>query len=207
MDKEKSRLNRGGFWDIEHNLQETIKTPWKAVSELKMYALRPVAWLYLKVVCGVKIGPNSKFYGLPRIFRHRKSSIIIGKCFENMNRWDSNPLGINHPTIFCTWSSTALIKIGNDVGISGGSIVSAEGIEIGDGTLIGANTTIIDTDFHPIQSPERRYDKENIRSKKVMIGKNVFIGANCIILKGSVIPDNSIVPAGSVVRSNTKLPQ
>jgi len=170
-------------------------------------ALKPFAWFYLKILCRVKIKEDYKLYGLPQVFRHRKSRIEIGKRFENKNWWDSNPLGIDHPTIICTWTSAASIKIGNDVGISGGSIVSAEGIEIGDGTLIGANSTIIDTDFHPIQSLKRRYDKKNIKSKGVLIGKNVFIGANCIILKGSVIPDNSIVPAGSVVRSNTKLPR
>jgi len=205
MDKEKSRLNRGGFWDIENNLKQTAETPWKAVSELMMYALKPFAWLYLKVLCGVKVGKNYKFYGLPRVFRHRKSSIVIGDFFENMNRWDSNPLGISHPTIICTWSRKASIRIGNDVGISGGSIVSAESIEIGDGTLIGANTTIIDTDFHPLNNPKRRYETKDVQSKAIKIGKNVFIGMNCIILKGSVIPDNAVVPAGSVVRSNAKL--
>lgn len=207
MDKVKSKSNRGSFWDIKSNLAKTIETPWKAVSELMMYALRPFAWFYLKIFCGVKIGRDYKFYGLPRIFRYRKSNIVIGKCFENMNRWDSNPLGINHPTILCTWGSKALIKIGNDVGISGGSVVSAESIEIGDGTLIGVNTTIIDTDFHPLESLKRRYEVDNIRSKGIKIGKNVFIGANCLILKGSEISDNSIVPAGSIVRSNTKFKQ
>lgn len=207
MEKEKSRLNRGGFWDIENNLKKTIETPWKAVNELEMYVIRPFAWLYLKVFCRVKIGKNYKFYGLPHVFRHRKSSIVIGECFENMSRWDSNPLGINHPTILCTWNNKASIRIGNDVGISGGSIISAESIDIGDGTLIGANTTIIDTDFHPLDSSKRRYETENVRSKAIKIGKNVFIGMNCIILKGSVIPDNAIIPAGSVIRSDTKLHQ
>jgi acetyltransferase-like isoleucine patch superfamily enzyme len=203
MDKEKPKLNRDSFWDIKNNLARAIETPWKAVSEFMMYVLRPFAWLYLKM-CGVAIGNNYKFYGLPRVFRHRKSNIVIGECFENMNRWDSNPLGINHPTILCTWSDRALIKVGDDVGISGGSIVSAERIEIGDGTLIGANTTIIDTDFHPLKSLNRRYEVKNVRTKNIKIGNNVFIGANCLILKGSVIPDNSVVPAGSIVRSNTK---
>lgn len=204
MDRVKSKSNRGSFWDIRKNLTSTIETPWKAVSELMMYAVKPLAWLYLKIICGVKIGMGFKFYGLPRVFRYRKSRIVIGKYFENMNRWDSNPIGINHPTIICTWSSSAMITIGNDVGISGGSIVAARSIEIGDGTLIGANTTIIDTDFHPLESLKRRYETKNVRSRGIKIGKNVFIGAECIILKGSEIPDNAVVPAGSVVRSNTK---
>lgn len=188
-----------------NNLEKTIETPWKAINELKMLVLRPFAWFYLKIWCGVRVRKVHKFYGLPRVFRHSKSKIIIGDMFENKNWWDSNPLGINHPTILCTWSSKAVIKIGNDVGMSGGSIVSADSVEIGNGTLIGANTTIIDTDFHPLNSSKRRYETENVRSKAIKIGKNVFIGMNCIILKGSVIPDNAIVPAGSIVRSDTKL--
>jgi acetyltransferase-like isoleucine patch superfamily enzyme len=100
----------------------------------------------------------------------------------------------------CTWSKGAKIEIGNDVGISGGSIVANKSIEIGDGTLIGANTTIIDTDFHPIKSNNRRYDKKGIASKPIKIGKNVFIGMNCIVLKGSTISDNSVIPAGTIVR-------
>jgi acetyltransferase-like isoleucine patch superfamily enzyme len=98
------------------------------------------------------LGANYKFYGLPKVFRHRGSKIEIGNRFENRNVWYSNPLGINHPIIICTWDNGTEIKIGNDVGISGGSIVAAKKIEIGNGTIIGVNTTIIDTDFHPVDS-------------------------------------------------------
>jgi acetyltransferase-like isoleucine patch superfamily enzyme len=183
--------------------KNAIDSPWKAVNELKMLALYPLSWFYLKLFVGIDIGRAFKFYGLPKIFKFRSSKIEIGNKFEDRNWWDSNPLGINHPTIICTWSSMATIKIGDDVGISGGSIVSAERVEIGDGTIIGANSTIIDTDFHPLDSLKRRYDTENVRSKAINIGKNVFIGANCLILKGSNIPNNAIIPAGSIVRSNT----
>lgn len=188
-------------------LKKAIDSPWKAINELRMLTLIPFVCFYLKMLYRVNIGKGYKFYGLPRIFKYWKSRIVIGARFENRNWWDSNPLGIDHPTIFCTWSSIASIRIGHDVGISGGSIVSAKSIEIGDGTLIGANTTIIDTDFHPLESLKRRYEVKNVRSKAVKIGKNVFIGANCLILKGCVIPDNAIIPAGSIVRSNTKLQQ
>jgi acetyltransferase-like isoleucine patch superfamily enzyme len=185
--------------------KKSVDTPWKAVFELRMLFLYPLTWLYLNILCGVKIQKGFKFYGFPKIYKFAGSEILIGKRFENRNWWDCNPLGINHPTIICTWSRSAKVAIGNDVGMSGGSIVSATKIEIGNGTLIGANTTIIDTDFHPIESSNRRYDLRNIRSRPISIGKNVFIGANCFILKGANIPDNSIVPAGSIVRSNTKL--
>jgi len=177
-------------------------TPWKGYYEFWMHLLKPFIYLYLNIIKKVSLGIGSKFYGFPKVFKHKGSKIVIGLNFENRNWGYSNPLGINHPTIFCTWKNNAIIKIGNNVGISGGSIVAANMIEIGDGTIIGANSTIIDTDFHPIKSNNRKYDKKNITSKPVKIGKNVFIGMNSIILKGVSISDDSVIPAGSIVRNN-----
>jgi acetyltransferase-like isoleucine patch superfamily enzyme len=174
--------------------------PWKIFNEIFMFVYKPFVNLYL-FISGVRIGKRSKFYGFPKVMKHLGSNVIIGDRFECRSWRFSNPLGLNHPTILCTWSKSAEINIGDDVGISGGSIVASKRVEIGRGTLIGANTTIIDTDFHPIKSLNRRYDKEGIKSDPVKIGKNVFIGMNCIILKGVIVPDNSIVPAGSVVNA------
>lgn len=173
-------------------------SPWKLVSEVLMYLIKPFVWLYLKIN-GVKIGSNFKFYGFPKVFKTTGSKIEIGDNFECRNWWASNPLGINHPLILCTWSKDAMIKIGNDVGVSGGSIVSNNKITIGDRVLVGANSTIIDTDFHPT-SGDKRYSKENIKSRDVFIGHDVFIGMNSIILKGANISANGIVPAGGIVR-------
>lgn len=180
-------------------IKQTMDTPWKAFSEALMYLFKPFVYIYAVLISGVRIGRGSKFYGFPSVLRHRGSIITIGKRFENRNWTFSNPLGINHSTILSTWKKGAVIKIGNDVGISGGSIVAADKIEIGDGTLIGANATIIDTDFHPLGAG-RRYSTKDIKSKPVKIGKNVFIGMNSIILKGVNIPNNAIVPAGAVIR-------
>ncbi len=188
-----------GFVD---KLIESINTPWKAWLEIRMLLLTPIAKANL-AVNGIEIGKNFKFYGLPKILKHKDSYISIGNNFENRNWFDSNPLGINHPTIINSWKNGATIKIGNDVGISGGCICAASRVEIGDGTLVGANATIIDTDFHPIKSKNRRYETDNVKTRPVRIGKNVFIGTGAIILKGAVIPDNSVIPAGSVVTSKT----
>jgi len=183
--------------------QIIYETPWKFINEVLMYFLKPFVFIYLKIN-GVEISSGFKFYGFPKIFKFRGSRILIGDNFEARSWWFSNPLGINHPVIICTWSKNAEIVVGNDVGISGGSVVAADRIEIGDGTLIGANTTIIDTDFHPLSSSDRRYDKQNIKSFPLKIGKNVFVGMNSLILKGADIPDDLVVPAGSIVRSGTK---
>jgi len=175
-----------------------IDSPWKLVNELCMYLIKPFVYIYLKLH-GVEIGKDFKFYGFPKIFKTRGSIIKIGKNFECRNWWFSNPLGINHPLILCTWDKKAVIKIGDDVGISGGSIVSAKEINIGNRVLIGANSTIIDTDFHSVFG-EKRYSKNNIKTKSIYIGNNIFVGMNVVILKGAKIKSDFVIPAGEVIR-------
>ncbi len=184
-------------------LKVIINSPWKLTNEILMYVLKPFAYFYVKILCGVKIGYGAKFYGLPKIYRHRRSKIIIGDNFECRSWWFSNPLGINHPVIISTWRDKAILEIGNDVGISGGSIVASEKISIGNRILIGANSTIIDSDFHPLNKGNKRYSTLNVKTKEIYIGDDVFIGMNSSILKGSKILKNEIVPAGAVVRSKT----
>lgn len=185
---------------MNKSIKQTLDTPWKATEELKMFIYKVLGSIYLRLFKKVDLGVGYKLYGLPKVFRHRNSSIKIGVGFENRNTWYSNPLGVNHPTIICTWKENARITIGKNVGITGGAIVASASIEIGDGTLIGANSTIIDTDFHPIKVKDRRYKKNGVKSKSVKIGKNVFIGMNCIILKGAIIRDDAVIPAGSIIR-------
>ena len=62
------------------------------------------------------------------------------------------------------WRKDARIIIGNNVGISGGGIVLKDRVEVGDGMLIGADATIIDTDFHPVASNDRHYETKNVKS-------------------------------------------
>lgn len=176
-----------------------LDTPWKAWYELKRIIYHPFVILYLKLN-GVEVGESTKWYGFPRIFRHRNSRIIIGDRVEVRSWTFSNPLGVNHPLILTTWNEDAVINIGKDVGITGGIICASKRIDIGTNTLIGANSSIIDTDFHPLNPRNRRYSNQGVRSKKVTVGNNVFIGMNSVILKGSHIKSNSIVGAGSIVR-------
>lgn len=175
-------------------------TPWKLFSEIGMYTIKPFVYLYLWI-CGVGIGRGAKFYGFPRIYKHRGSSITIGNNFECRNWKFSNPLGINHSTIICTWKKGSKILLGDDVGISGGSIVASSKITIGDRVLIGANTTIIDNNFHPLRGENKRYSKMGIAEEPVSISNDVFIGMNAIVLKGAKIKKGIIVPAGAVVRN------
>ena len=87
------------------------------------------------------------------------------------------------------------IKIGKNVFINACCRFQDQGgIEIGDGSLIGHNTTIetLNHDFNPSK-------RQNLTPSPVKIGKNVWIGSDCTILPGVEIGDGAIIGAGSVV--------
>ena len=148
---------------------------------------------------GVEYAKGLRLIGYPFIFRYPKAYIKIGtNCTVNSNFF-SNLIGLYQRTIIIA-RGTGSIKIGNNVGISGATVYARESIEIGDNTLVGANTKIIDNDFHSLVVEERIADDySNLVTKPVRIGKNCFIGCNSIILKGTVLGDNCIVGAGAVV--------
>jgi acetyltransferase-like isoleucine patch superfamily enzyme len=65
---------------------------------------------------------------------------------------------------------------------------------------IGAGARIYDTDFHPLDSHDRRrHDTSRIKSAPVRICEDVFIGANAIVLKGVTVGSRTIIGAGAVV--------
>jgi acetyltransferase-like isoleucine patch superfamily enzyme len=83
--------------------------------------------------------------------------------------------------------------------MTGGTICSAECITIGDHVALGANSVVIDTDFHPLTTEARRIDSSAGKTAPVVIENEVFIGMNCLILKGVTIGQGSVVGANSVV--------
>jgi acetyltransferase-like isoleucine patch superfamily enzyme len=83
--------------------------------------------------------------------------------------------------------------------MTGGSLCAAQKIIIGDRVIIGANSTIIDTDFHPLQGDNRRTHPQEAATAPVIIEDDVFIGMNCLILKGITLGKGCVVGAGSVV--------
>lgn len=148
----------------------------------------------------ISLGKGAQYFGRPILLLKRNSLLKIGNKHTLRSGLKSNALGVRHPVIFCTLKEGALLEIGNGVGISGGTFCSATSIKIGDSVLIGANTTIVDTDFHPIDPVWRLADNSDaVHSAPITIGNNVFIGTGCIILKGVTIGDNSVIGAGSVV--------
>jgi acetyltransferase-like isoleucine patch superfamily enzyme len=173
-------------------------TPWKATNELRRMGCLPFIRLYF-ALHGVRWRSGWHVYGRPLIQRHSGSSIAIGDGFWMRNWFSSNPLGVHHRCVLATWSRAARIEIGDDVGMSGVTICAKTRVSIGDRVVIGANTTITDTDFHPLDPEARRVDSLAGRSEAVVIEDDCFIGMDALILKGARIGRGAVVGAGSVV--------
>lgn len=164
----------------------------------------PLVIKCLRRINGLVIGKRVKLYGFPAISLHPLSAIHIGDNVVLCSDPDFTALALNHQVKISTVQPNARVSIGRDVGMSGGCIVSACSIFIGEESLIGANVLIIDTDFHPLSPINRRHDDDQnaIASAPVNVGRNVFIGTGSIILKGVAIGDDSVVAAGSVLLSD-----
>ena len=147
---------------------------------------------------GVLMGPGCSFFGMPVFRRHPQSSILIGAHCQFRSAVWSNLVGINRPCTISTLGSGARVLVGSRCGFSGTVIAAASSIAIGDRVMCGANVTITDTDWHPID-PGRRSAGEPGRSAAVVIESDVWIGMNVTILKGVTIGAGAVVGAGSVV--------
>ena len=90
------------------------------------------------------------------------------------------------------------IDIGKHVGLNGTTIAARDKVSIGDYTMIGPNTLILDHDGHSPWPPRSRWMTSGT-SAPIVIEQDVWIGMNCIILKGVTIGCGSIIAAGSVV--------
>ncbi len=106
------------------------------------------------------------------------------------------------------------ILIGKNSYLNDCILLAEEEIEIGNHVVIGWNTTIADSDFHPLSPAARILDAialspanegrarpETVR-RPVSIADDVFIGPACTILKGVSIGAGAFIEPGSVITSN-----
>mgnify|MGYP002402020210 CR=1 FL=1 len=112
---------------------------------------------------------------------------------------------ISHPTKpvrLTTWSGRqgqGTIQLGDYCLIAPGvEITAAKSIVIGANTMIAAECTITDSDWHGLYNRTRPFRC----TKPVRLGDNVWLGARTMICKGVTIGDNSVIGAGSVVASD-----
>ena len=177
---------------------QAINTPWKIINNLNSYLVHPYIHLIF-FVNRIPWGTRWRFYGIPIVQKHRHSQMHFGNGLQLRSSVRSNPLGPHHPVILCTWQEGASLQVGNNFAMSGGVLCAAQSIHIGNDVAVGANTTIVDTDFHPVDPAERQRDFLAGRHAPIVIEQDVFIGMNCLILKGVRIGAGATIGAGSVV--------
>lgn len=80
--------------------------------------------------------------------------------------------------------------------MNGCELIARSSIRIGERSLIGPQTWIVDSDFHGV-SPSLR--QTGGKTCPVVVEDDVWIGARAIVLKGVRIGNNAVVGAGCVV--------
>jgi acetyltransferase-like isoleucine patch superfamily enzyme len=105
----------------------------------------------------------------------------------------------------------AQLSIGSHCYLANVSIACARRIRIGSYVMVAGGTTIVDSDFHPLDPAARladaialspignRAERPAVEADPVDIGDDVWIGPNSTVLKGVRIGDGAVVGAGSVV--------
>ncbi|TDX00064.1 acetyltransferase-like isoleucine patch superfamily enzyme [Dinghuibacter silviterrae] len=138
--------------------------------------------------------------GVPLLDIHPGACCVLGDGFRMVNCARYATLGKPNRCKLLV-AEGASLSIGRHVGMSSAAIIVSKSITIGDNILIGGGVTIVDTDFHSLNSAHwhTAEDDKNMNSAPVKIGDNVFIGMDSIILKGVTIGSNVVVAAGSVV--------
>ena len=173
-------------------------TPWKAWNELARW----LAYPRVRLIFGlnrIPWGVGWRFYGTPILQKHRDSRMQFGAYLQLRSSARSNPTGSNRQVILSTWRAGAILEIGERFGMTGGTICAAERVSIGHRVTVGANATIMDTDFHPLDPVQRRLHPDAAETAPIIIEDDVFIGLQCLILKGVTLGQGCAVGAGSVV--------
>jgi acetyltransferase-like isoleucine patch superfamily enzyme len=108
------------------------------------------------------------------------------------------------------------IEIGDLCVFSNAIFMCEQEIRVGDRVVLGWNTYIADSDFHPVDGLARIQDtiacsppgaardlpRPEVHHDPVVIGDDVWVGPACTILKGVHIGDGAFVEPGSVVTAD-----
>jgi acetyltransferase-like isoleucine patch superfamily enzyme len=152
----------------------------------------------------VHLGDDSAIFGtdaFKRFFSQREIALSLG----DRSRADGVKFAIG---------PQGRVAIGHDCYLNDCILLAEQDIQIGNYVMIGWNTTISDSDFHPLAPAERVLDaialspeghgraRPKAICEPVLIGDDVFVGPACTILKGVAIGAGAFIEAGSVITRN-----
>lgn len=130
--------------------------------------------------------------------RENKACSLVGKVYViNKNIKLGNNVTIYPNVLF---HGDGEIVIGNNVSIGNDTIIYSSrngGVYIGNDVAIAAHCYIIDSDHGIVKGELMR--KQDLVSKKIVVGNDVWIADNCTVLKGSIINDVAVIGAKSLV--------
>jgi acetyltransferase-like isoleucine patch superfamily enzyme len=153
---------------------------------------------------------------LPKNCRLGINTLITGDlAFKRFHTTQAEALTIGaHATmdgVHFAFGAQARVSIGDYCYFTNTVLLCELQLEIGNYVVIGWNTTISDTDFHPIGPAERIADavacspigkgrpRPPVLRRPVIIEDDVWIGPNATILKGVRIGSGAWIEAGSLV--------
>jgi acetyltransferase-like isoleucine patch superfamily enzyme len=158
-------------------------------------------WVNGAVPHNARLGANTVITGdlaFKRFHSRRPEALVIGShCTMDGVHFD---LGEN-----------GQLAIGDYCYFTNAVLLCELEVRIGNYVVVGWNSTIADTDFHPIAPAERIADaiacsplgkgkpRPPIVKRPVIIEDDVWIGPNATILKGVRIGGGAFIEAGSVV--------
>jgi len=146
---------------------------------------------------GVDLGRAVRFRGRPCLARAPGSRIVLGDGVQLNSALRSNPLGSTRPATLRTLYAGAEIHLAPRSGLSAAVLCAARSIRVGEGTIIGAEAMLMDTDFH-VPGPSGTWAVAGPEAAEpIRIGRGVFIGARASVLKGVTIGDGAVVGAGA----------
>lgn len=147
---------------------------------------------------GVKVGKKCIILGKPNIYNRKGGHIILGNNVTLISHPRFNSV-LERPIELKTLHAGASIHLADHSGISGCTLISDNKISIGEYTIVGPGTLILDVVGHEYSEEIGWGGRSSDISQSITIGKKCYIGTRCIILTGVTIGDNCVVSAGSVV--------
>lgn len=154
----------------------------------------------------VKLGHNIRFLGPIHLRIAKTAAVRIGDNVIFRSSTAYNFVGINRPVSIYV-GDNATLDIGANCGFSGTAIYASTRITVGPYCNFGGNSSMWDTDFHPLNYQLRRMQTEGTNQAPIRIESDVFVGANVLIIKGVTVGARSIIGAGSVITKSIPVDQ